>query len=80
MVLSLDWWYLEMEPGLFLSLGSFVLRLWLCLFGELQFWGGEEPQTGEEVAAGGWWILHNLQVTETCVELHNSSSQGETQP
>lgn len=52
-VLSLDWWYLETEPALFLSVGSFVLRLWLRLFGELQFWGGEEPQTGEEVAVGG---------------------------
>lgn len=53
MVLSLDWWYLETEPALFLSVGSFVLRPWLRLFGELQFWGGEEPQTGEEVAVGG---------------------------
>lgn len=42
-----------MEPALFLSVGSFVLRLWLRLFGELPFWGGEEPQTGEEVAVGG---------------------------
>lgn len=53
MVLSLDWWYLEMEPGLFLSMGSFVLRLQLRLFGELQFWGGEEQQTAGEVGIGG---------------------------
>lgn len=51
-VLSLDWWYLEMEPALFLSVGFVVLRLGLHLFGELQFWGGEEPQPGEEAEAG----------------------------
>lgn len=53
MVLSLDWWYLEMEPGLFLSMDSFVLRLQLRLFGELQFRGGEGQQTAGEVGIGG---------------------------
>ena len=41
-----------MEPALFLSVGFVVLRLGLHLFGELQFWGGEEPQPGEEAEAG----------------------------
>lgn len=39
-VQSLDCWYLGMEAALFLSVGSYALRLWLRLFAELQFWGG----------------------------------------
>lgn len=69
-----------MEPGLFLSMDSFVLRLRLRLFGELQFRGGEGQQTAGEVGIGGrggGWMFCNLGVTETCVEPHNSSSQGE---
>lgn len=65
-----------MEPGLFLSVGSFVLRLRLRLFGELQFrWGGGAQAAGEVGVGGG--VLCNLGATETCVEPHNSSSQGE---